>query len=120
MEGTRTAEEILRSEDLEVRTSDGLVLACGRAVSLSPYELRLLIALMRRQGRIVPRAELYELAWGETLRDGDRTVDVYVHKLRSKLERACPERQFIHTHIGFGYRLAPEPSRGFHSHATTP
>ena len=47
---------------------------------------------------------------GATLRAHDRSVDVYVHKLRSKLTRAVPECRFIHTHFGFGYRFEPEPS----------
>ena len=47
--------------------------------------------------------------WGAPLRAQDRSVDVYVHKLRSKLARAVPECRFIHTHFGFGYRFAPEP-----------
>ena len=50
--------------------------------------------------------------WGGELRPGDRSVDVYVSKLRGKLEAALPDRRFIHTHQGFGYRFQPEPSRG--------
>ena len=42
--------------------------------------------------------------WGEPYRKSDRSVDVYVGKLRHKLERRGPGRQFIHTHFGFGYR----------------
>jgi hypothetical protein len=49
--------------------------------------------------------------WGGDLRPGDRSVDVYVSKLRGKLELALPDRRFIHTHQGFGYRFQPEPSR---------
>ena len=56
----------------------------------------------------MPREELYETVWGAPLRAGDRSVDVYVHKLRVKLEEALPEWRFIHTHFGFGYRLQPE------------
>ena len=43
------------------------------------------------------------------LRRGDRSVDVYVHKLHVKLDEALPESRYIHTHVGFGYRLHPEP-----------
>jgi DNA-binding response OmpR family regulator len=111
-------DRTLRAAELEVRVSDGLVLAGGRPVLLSLRELRLLVALLERSGRIVPREELYRLAWDRPLRDGDRSVDVYVHKLRSKLEDALPERRFIHTHFGFGYRLSPEPSHAFHKRAT--
>ena len=50
------------------------------------------------------RQELYLAVWGAELRAGDRSVDVYVSKLRAKLEAAAPGRQFIHTHPGFGYR----------------
>jgi DNA-binding winged helix-turn-helix (wHTH) protein len=38
-------------------------------------------------------------------------VDVYVSKLRNKLETAMPDRRFIHTHPGFGYRFQPQPAR---------
>ena len=111
--------EILTSGELEIRPSEHVVRARGRTLSLSVRELDLLAALARREGRIVPRAELYETVWGAPLRDQDRSVDVYVHKLRTKLATALPDRQFIHTHFGFGYRFSPEPSRPFHNPATS-
>ena len=64
------------------------------------------------------RDHLYELVWRDHLRAGDRSVDVYVHKLRHKLELALPEWRFIHTHVGFGYRFSSEPSHAFHIPAT--
>jgi DNA-binding response OmpR family regulator len=106
--------EVIRAGDLEVRPSDHLALASGQALSLSVRELDLLAALARRQGRVVPRAELYATVWGAPLREQDRSVDVYVHKLRSKLAGAIPGCRFIHTHFGFGYRFEPEPSHPFH------
>jgi DNA-binding response OmpR family regulator len=106
--------EVLRAGDLEVRPADHLAFAKGRALSLSERELGLLAALIRRQGLIVPREELYATVWRAELRPDDRSVDVYIHKLRAKLSRAVPECRFIHTHFGFGYRLAPEPSHPFH------
>jgi DNA-binding response OmpR family regulator len=109
--------EVLRAGDLEVRPNDHLALVKGRALSLSVRELELLAALVRRKGRIVPREELYETVWGAPLRAQDRSVDVYVHKLRSKLARVVPEHRFIHTHFGFGYRFDPEPSHPFHKGA---
>ena len=109
----------LQVAELEVRLSDGLVVAAGRPLALSVCELRLLTALMERRDHIVSREELYRLAWGRELRQGDRSVDVYVHKLRSKLEEAVPQRSFIHTHFGFGYRLSPESSHAFHTPATS-
>ena len=71
-------------------------------------ELELLTALAERRDRIVGREELYRVVWGEHYRKSDRSVDVYVGKLRQKLEEALPGRRFIHTHFGFGYRFSPE------------
>jgi DNA-binding response OmpR family regulator len=103
-----TREEVLHAGDLEVRPSEHLALARGRALTLSVRELDVLTALARRAGRIVPRDELYEIVWGAPLRPDDRSVDVYVHRLRAKLGRALPGWRFIHTHFGFGYRFEPD------------
>ena len=111
--------EILTAGELEIRPSEHLARARGRTLSLSVRELDLLAALARREGKIVPRTELYETVWGAPLRGNDRSVDVYVHKLRSKLAVALPEWAFIHTHFGFGYRFQPEPSQPFHRSRTT-
>ena len=110
--------EVLKAGELEIRPTEHLARARGRALSLSVRELELLAALARREGRIVPREELYETVWGTPLRAQDRSVDVYVHKLRTKLAAALPEWGFIHTHFGFGYRFQPEPSHLFHSSGT--
>jgi DNA-binding response OmpR family regulator len=112
------AGEVIRTGELEIRPSEFLATAGEHVLSLSLRELELLAALARREGRIVSREELYETVWGSPLRDDDRSVDVYVHKLRSKLADALPERRFIHTHFGFGYRFAPERSQLFHNSAT--
>ena len=100
--------EVLRVGALEIRANDGLVVAGGHTVTLSVREFGLLVALARQPSRIVRREDLYQLVWGGPLRAGDRSIDVYVHKLRVKLETALPDWRFIHTHVGFGYRLEPE------------
>jgi DNA-binding response OmpR family regulator len=116
---TSDQAEVLKAGELEIRPAEHLARARGRALSLSVRELELLAALARREGRIVPREELYETVWGAPMRASDRSVDVYVHKLRAKLANALPEWEFIHTHFGFGYRFQPEPSPRFHKVATT-
>ncbi len=103
------SDSILYAGELEIRLGEGLVLATGRALTLSVREFELLVALARRAGAIVTREELYGAVWGGELRYGDRSVDVYVSKLRNKLEEAMPDRRFIHTHPGFGYRFQPQP-----------
>jgi DNA-binding response OmpR family regulator len=102
----------LYAGELEIRLGEGLVLATGRALTLSVREFELLAAMARRAGAILTREELYRAVWGGELRTGDRSVDVYVSKLRGKLEAAMPDRRFIHTHPGFGYRFQPQPARG--------
>ena len=114
MAAAQQHEDTIEVGDLEIHPSQGLALAAGHALSLSVREFGLLVALARSGGGIVRREDLYQRVWGGALRDGDRSIDVYVHKLRVKLEEALPDARFIHTHVGFGYRFSPEPSRAFH------
>ena len=111
--------EIIRAGELEIRPADHVAVAGGRVLALSVRELGLLAALARNPDRIVSREELYETVWGAPMRGTDRSVDVYVHKLRTKLGSALPHLVFIHTHFGFGYRFSPEPSHPFHKAATS-
>ena len=111
-------DEVIRVGALEIHPREGLVLAAGRALTLSVREFGCLVALATNAGAIVRREELYTRVWGGGLRPGDRSIDVYVHKLRSKLADALPEWSFIHTHFGFGYRFQPEPSHPFHKTGT--
>ena len=106
---TSTHPDVLRVGGLEIHVDSAMALADGRVLTLSVREFDLLVALARSAGRIVRREDLYQQAWGQPLRAGDRSIDVYVHKLRVKLEQAMPGHTFIHTHIGFGYRLDQEP-----------
>ena len=112
--------DVLRVGELEIRPAEGLVLAGERVVTMSVREFGLLCALAARPDRVVRREDLYRMVWGAPLRAGDRSIDVYVHKLRAKLEDALPEWAFIHTHVGFGYRFSPELSHAFHNQATRP
>ncbi len=105
MPDLRDHPDTIRVDDLEITPGEGLVRAAGQVLTLSVREFQLLVAMVEHAGGIVARAELCRAVWGRELRSGDRSVDVYVSKLRAKLEQAVPDRRYIHTHPSFGYRL---------------
>jgi DNA-binding response OmpR family regulator len=107
-EAAQVQREVLEVGPLQIIPDEHLARGDGRALMLSIRELRLLTELARRADRIVTREELFRLVWGREMRVRDRSVDVYVRKLRVKLEAALPEWSFIHTHFGLGYRLAAD------------
>jgi DNA-binding response OmpR family regulator len=110
---------VLEVGPLQIIPGEHIARLRNRTLMLSIRELCLLTELARRADRIMAREELFRLAWGREMRDGDRSVDVYVRRLRVKLEQALPEWRFIHTHFGFGYRLTPERSQGSDTAFTT-
>lgn len=112
------SDSVLRAGPLEIRPEAGTVVTEGRLLPLTVRELELLVALARRAERIVSRDELYASVWQSPFRTCDRSVDVYVSKLRHKLEVALPEWRYIHTHFGFGYRFSPQPLHLFHRSLT--
>jgi DNA-binding response OmpR family regulator len=79
----------------------------GTAASLSRKEYELLRQLAAVDGRVLEREDIYQRVWGYTMARGDRSVDVFVRKLRQKLERVSPGWRYLHTHFGVGYRFAP-------------
>src|SRR5579875_1959211 len=118
-EAVPARREVLTAGPLQIVPDEHLARADGRALMLSVRELRLLTELARRADRIVTREELFRLVWGREMRLRDRSVDVYVRKLRVKLEAAMPGWCFIHTHFGLGYRLAAEPKQPVNNAFTT-
>jgi DNA-binding response OmpR family regulator len=93
---------------LEIRPADHAALVDGRPLILTVRELQLLTELAHNAERVMTREELYLRVWGRSYRRSDRSVDVYVGRLRAKLNRALPGRRFIHTHTGIGYRFSPQ------------
>lgn len=93
---------------LEIRPADHAALVDGRPLTLTVRELQLLTELAHNAERVMTREELYGRVWGRSYRKSDRSVDVYVGRLRAKLGRALPGRRFIYTHTGIGYRFSPE------------
>ncbi len=78
-----------------------------RSVDLTAREFELLLLLAKAE-RVLERGEIYERVWGYAMAHGDRSVDVFVRKLRQKLRTASPSWTYIHTHFGVGYRFSPE------------
>lgn len=102
------AREPLRVGPLEIYPAELQVLAEGRRVGFTVREFEVFLVLAERCDRVVIRAEIYDRVWRGTLPHRDRSVDVFVRKVRRKLAAASPGWVYIHTHFGIGYRFAPE------------
>jgi DNA-binding response OmpR family regulator len=106
--------------ELEIRPDMFEAFVGGRMLGLTRREFELLQLLSASSGRVIPRDRIYERVWGYQMAHGDRSVDVFVRKLRRKLESASPGWRYVHTHFGVGYRFdaheveedGPEPPDG--------
>lgn len=105
-QGTVTAGELaIRPDRFDAYVAD-------EPAGLSRKEYELLWLLATAEGRVLEREEIYQRVWGYTMVRGDRSVDVFVRKLRQKLERVSPSCRYVHTHFGVGYRFAAERTDG--------
>jgi DNA-binding response OmpR family regulator len=105
-------EETITAGELSIRPDRFDAYADGNAASLSRKEYELLYQLATVGGRVLEREDIYQRVWGYTMARGDRSVDVFVRKLRQKLERVSPRWRYVQTHFGVGYRFAAEPADG--------
>lgn len=96
--------------ELEVRADQFQAFVAGTSVDLTRREFELLQLLVQHEGRVLEREAIYQRVWGYAMAHGDRSVDVFIRKLRQKLEKRSPEWSYVHTHFGVGYRFDPEPS----------
>ena len=101
-------EQRVTAKRLEIRPEEHAALVDGRPLRLTVRELQMLSTLAAHPQRIMTREELYSEIWGGEARSDDRSVDVYVSRLRSKLGEALPGLDLIHTHNGVGYRFSPD------------
>jgi DNA-binding response OmpR family regulator len=99
--------EELRIDPREVQAYVG-----GVNAELTPTEFRLLYALAIDRGRVTTRDELLQKIWGRRETHRDRTVDVFVRRLRDKIDRIAPRHTFIQTRYGVGYKLEPVEKAG--------
>jgi DNA-binding response OmpR family regulator len=109
--GVRGAEpatgDPIQLEELTIDPREVQAYVDGRSAGLTPTEFKLLYALALERGRVVTRDELMQKIWGRRQRYRDRTVDVFVRKLRTKIDRRATAHAFIHTRHGVGYKLDP-------------
>ena len=96
-------------EELRIDPDEVQAYVDGESAGLTPMEFRLLYALALERGRVVTRDELLQRVWGRRATYRDRTVDVFVRKLRDKVDRPAPRHTFIQTRYGVGYKLEPVP-----------
>jgi DNA-binding response OmpR family regulator len=101
-------DSILVAGELAIRPDRFDAYVGGEPATLSRKEYELLYQLAGADGRVLEREEIYQRVWGYTMVRGDRSVDVFVRKLRHKLERVSPSWRYVHTHFGVGYRFAAE------------
>jgi len=97
--------ETIQIEELTIDPANVQAYVDGVTADLTPSEFRLLHTLALERGRVVTREELMQRIWGRRQRYRDRTVDVFVRKLRTKIDRQAPRHSFIHTRHGVGYKL---------------
>ncbi len=95
--------------NLEIRPDEIQALVDGRRVGLTVREFQVLLVLAQREDRVMRRGDIYSQVWGGEMKHRDRSVDVFVRKLRQKLRAISPEWSYIHTHFGVGYRFAATP-----------
>jgi DNA-binding response OmpR family regulator len=111
--GHREAESgPLFAGELEIRPDRFQAFVSGDSIDLTRREFELLHLLAEAQSQVLEREAIYQRVWGYAMAHGDRSVDVFIRKLRQKLEKRSAGWAYIHTHFGVGYRFDPEPLTG--------
>lgn len=105
---TQTApSRMLKAGGIELDRGSCQVKLSGENLSLTATEFRLLEFLMSRPGVVFSREQLLNAVWGQDRAITDRTVDVYILRLRQKIEQDAPAPRLIHSVRGFGYSFEP-------------
>jgi DNA-binding response OmpR family regulator len=98
--------------ELQIRADRFQAYVGELSLELTRREFELLQLLADSPGQVLEREAVYQRVWGYAMAHGDRSVDVFIRKLRQKLEKLSPSWSYIHTHFGVGYRFDPEPADG--------
>jgi DNA-binding response OmpR family regulator len=111
--GVRPAEEqrgdAIEIEELRIDPREVQAYVDGASAELTPTEFKLLYTLALDTGRVVTRDELLQKVWGRRETHRDRTVDVFVRRLRKKVDDRAPRHTFVQTRFGVGYKLEAVP-----------
>ncbi|MFF2411358.1 response regulator transcription factor [Streptomyces sp. NPDC058092] len=105
----RSDPELLTVDDLEIDVARYEVRVAGEPVVLTGKEFAILTVLAGEPGRVFTRARIIDQVFGFDQNVLERTVDAHVMNLRRKLERGRPDRRYVETVYGRGYRLANGP-----------
>jgi DNA-binding response OmpR family regulator len=103
---TGPTAQVLRASGVEINTSElRLTLPDRRNIFLTPTEMKVLVQLVQRVGQVVSRDELMANVWGEDYAGESNVVDVYIRRLRRKIERDPANPTYIQVARGLGYRF---------------
>src|SRR4051794_29241958 len=103
--------EAIDIEELRIDPREVQAYVDGESAELTPTEFRLLYQLALDRGRVSTRDELLQKLWGRRESRRDRTVDVFVRRLRDKIDSRAARHTFIQTRYGVGYKLEAEPKK---------
>ena len=101
--------EAIELEELRIDPREVQAYVDGQSAELTPTEFKLIYTLALEPGRVSTRDELLQKIWGRRETHRDRTVDVFVGRLRDKIDRRASKHTFIQTRYGVGYKLEAVP-----------
>jgi DNA-binding response OmpR family regulator len=99
--------EPIEVEELRIDPREVQAYVDGESAGLTPTEFRLLYTLALERGRVLDRDELLQKIWGRRATHRDRTVDVFIRKLREKIDKPASQHTFVQTRYGVGYAFDP-------------
>jgi DNA-binding response OmpR family regulator len=102
-------ERPFRIGEITIQPDLGRASVADVSLELTAREFQMLVLLAQAQGPL-RREDIYERVWGQTSSDNDRSVEVFIWRLRRKLGRASPGWDYIRTHPGISYECAPTPT----------
>lgn len=107
---TKSERVPITAGELQIRPDRFEAYVGGQSAGLTRREYELLELLAGAGGRVLEREDIYLRIWGYAMVRGDRSVDVFVGKIRNKLAALSPGWRYVHTHFGVGYRFDAEPA----------